>query len=168
MNSVPLPKSENRLCIDPIHMEEKQKSALLPKIYFKIKYNLHVIHDIINKDGGDKMNNEEKIISMLEKIMEKQDEHSQILNKHSQILSDHSQKHEQHTTQFNEHAQILSALRTGQEHLKAQMDEMKITYAKEFGDLKEQVSQVSVNQDLLREDVWQNKVDTHRIKIHWA
>lgn len=110
------------------------------------------------------MNNEEKIINMLEKIMEKQDEHSEILTDHSRILNEHSEKHELHTTQFNEHAQILSALRTGQEHFKALMDEMKITNAREIGEIKEQISQISAGQDLLREDAWQNKVDTHRIK----
>jgi len=152
------------------------------------------------------MNNEDKIISMLQKIMEKQDEHSQILGEHSSILKehssvlnehssilnehssilkehssvlnehssilkdqtnilkDHSQKHNNHAAQFKEHGQILSALLTGQEYLKAQIDEMKITNAKEFENIKEQMNQASVNQDLLREEVWQNKVDTHRIK----
>jgi len=100
------------------------------------------------------MNNEEKIISMLQKIMEKQDEHSQ--------------KHDNHATQFKEHGQILSALRTGQEYLKAEIDEMKLTNAEEnakkFEDIQEQLDQNSAKQDLLRDEVWQNKVDTHRIK----
>jgi len=103
------------------------------------------------------MNNEEKIISMLQKIMEKQDEHSQ-------ILDEHSQKHDNHAAQFKEHGQILSALRTGQEYLKAEIDAMKMTNAEKFGNMKEQISQISANQDLLREDIWQNKVDVHRIK----
>ena len=124
------------------------------------------------------MNKDEEIISMLQKIIENQDkhsrilsehsqilnEHSQILKGHSQILNEHSQKHDNHATQLKEHGQILSALRNGQEYLKAEIDQMKITNAKEFGSIKEQMNHISANQDLLREDVWQNKVDTHRIK----
>ena len=124
------------------------------------------------------MNKEEQIIEMLGKIMNKQDEHTQILNEHSkilgehtktlqehsQILEDHSQVLENHSTQLNEHGQILTALRAGQEHLKAEFDGMKISKAKEFGSLKEEVNTSSINQELLRNDTWANKVDIQRIK----
>jgi len=60
------------------------------------------------------MQREEEIIGMLEQTMGKLDEHSQ----------------------------ILTALRLEQEYLKAEMDEMKISNAKEFRASKEQVSEV--------------------------
>ncbi|WP_249869239.1 hypothetical protein [Oceanobacillus saliphilus] len=131
------------------------------------------------------MEKEDQIIAMLEKIIGKLDEHgealdehssilskhtsilnehSSILDKHTGILNEHSKKHEEHSEQFKEHGQILAALRNGQEYLKAEMDGMKIANAKEFGSLKEEISLISTNQDLLREDTWASKVDIHRIK----
>lgn len=117
------------------------------------------------------MEKEDQIIGMLEKIIGKQDEHSRILDEHSRILKEHSEKHDEHSAQFKEHGiqlkehgQILTALRSGQEYLKAEMDGMKIANAKEFGSIREEVSLISTNQELLREDTWANKVDIHRIK----
>ncbi|RDW21465.1 hypothetical protein CWR48_03445 [Oceanobacillus arenosus] len=96
------------------------------------------------------MEKEDQIIGMLGQILGKLDEHSQKLDNHS--------------TQLEEHGQILSALRTGQEHLKAEIDGMKLSNAKEFGGLKEEMSILSTNQELLRNDTWENKVDIHRIQ----
>ncbi|MBU5468491.1 hypothetical protein KQI49_16835 [Virgibacillus sp. MSJ-26] len=124
------------------------------------------------------MGQEEKIISMLEQIIGKQDEHSGMLNEHrsilnehtsilkeqSNILNEHSQKHNQHTEQFKEHGQILSALQTGQEHLKAELEGMKKSNKSEFKEVKEQLSNVSTKEDLLQKDVWNNKVDIERLK----
>ena len=96
------------------------------------------------------MGKEDQMIEMLGKIMDKQDEHGQFL--------------ENHSSQFKEHGQILTALRSGQEYLKAELDGMKMSTAKEFGELKEEVSTVSINQELLRSETWTNKVDIQRIK----
>ncbi|MCG5104891.1 hypothetical protein [Oceanobacillus alkalisoli] len=92
------------------------------------------------------MNKEEQIIEMLGKIM---DEHSQTLEKHG--------------TQLKEHGQILTALRADQEHVKAELDGMKISNAKEFGGLKEEVNTSVINQEILRNDTWANKVDIQRM-----
>ena len=75
------------------------------------------------------MNKEEQIIEMLEKIMDKQDEHTQILNEHSKKLREHSHILENHGSQLKEHGQILSALRAGQEHLKAEFDSIPDSFA---------------------------------------
>ena len=96
------------------------------------------------------MNKAEQIIEMLGKIMDKLDEHSQTLEKHG--------------TQLKEHGQILTALRAGQEHVKAELDGMKISNAKEFGSLKEEVNTSLINQEILRNESWANKVDIQRIK----
>ena len=96
------------------------------------------------------MEKEDQVIGMLEKIIGKQDEHSRIL--------------EEHSTQLKEHGQILAALRSGQEHLKAEIDGIKIGNANEFGKLKEEISLLTTNQELIREDTWANKVDISRIQ----
>ena len=92
----------------------------------------------------------DQIIDMLGKVMSKLDEHSQTL--------------ENHGSQLKEHGQILTALRAGQDHLKAEMDGMKLANAKEFGEVKEQINTIAINQEILRNDTWTNKVDIHRIK----
>jgi uncharacterized coiled-coil DUF342 family protein len=124
------------------------------------------------------MEKEEQIICMLEQIMgtlgehgKKLDEHTRMLgehgkklDEHTSILGEHEKKLEEHSAQFKENKEILRALMTGQEYLKAEMDGMKIANAKEFGDVKEKIDVVSTNLDLLREDTWANKVDIRRIK----
>lgn len=117
------------------------------------------------------MDKSDQIIEMLGEIKSKLDEHSQILQEHSQILGEHSQilgEHSQtlenHGSQLKEHGQILTALRAGQDHLKAEMDGMKLANAKEFGEVKEQINTIAINQEILRNDTWTNKVDIHRIK----
>lgn len=78
------------------------------------------------------MNKEDQIIEMLGKIMDKQEEHSQKL--------------EHHTSQLGEHKQLLTALRSGQEHLKAELDGLRISTAKEFGELRAEVNTIAINQ----------------------
>ena len=103
------------------------------------------------------MEKEDQIIGMLEKVIGTLDEHSSLLEGHSRIL-------EEHSTQLKEHGQILAALRSGQEHLKAEIDGIKIGNANEFGKLKEEISLLTTNQELIREDTWANKVDINRIQ----
>ena len=45
----------------------------------------------------------------------------------------------EHGETLKEHSRILSALRTGQEFLKAELSEMKIQNAKDFSEIKEQL-----------------------------
>lgn len=96
------------------------------------------------------MINEEKITGMFEQIMGKLDEHSQILGEHTQILGEHSQ--------------ILSALRTGQEYLKAEIEGMKISNAKEFGSMKSGMDNIKIDIKILKDQSWENKADIERIK----
>ncbi|WP_405096711.1 hypothetical protein [Oceanobacillus sp. FSL H7-0719] len=105
-------------------------------------------------------------------------EHSAILKEHSAILKEHSatlEKHgsllekqrqtlENHSSQLEEHKQLLTALISGQEYLKAELDGFKISTAKEFGVLKSEVNTIAINQEILRNDTWTNKVDIQRIK----
>ncbi|MGM8363889.1 hypothetical protein ACLIBG_00275 [Virgibacillus sp. W0181] len=121
------------------------------------------------------MQMEEKIIGMLEQIMDTQgehsqildnhskklDEHTQILSRHSEILDEHSRKHDNHESTLKEHGQLLTALRSGQEHLKAEIEGMKISDAKEFGNLKEQIK---LNTEMFRDELWVQKQDLYRIK----
>ena len=98
-----------------------------------------------------RMDKSDQIIEMLGEIKSKLDEHSQILkehsqilNEHSQILGEHSQTLENHSSQLKEHGQILTALRAGQDHLKAEFDGMKLANAKEFGELKEEINTIAM------------------------
>src|SRR5699024_6243940 len=69
--------------------------------------------------GGETIGKADKIIDMLEEMNVKLDGHSKVLADHS---ADHSKKHDNHTATLREHGQILSALRTGQDHLKAEQE----------------------------------------------
>src|SRR5699024_10565838 len=131
------------------------------------------------------MQMEHKIIGMLEKIMTKQDknskkldehskkldehtrilsEHSQKLDEHTRILSEHSQKLDEHRTTLDEHGQILGALRVGQEHIKAEMDRIKVSNVKEVSRVKKGMYDFSTNIELLREESWEHKNEIRRIK----
>jgi len=103
------------------------------------------------------MTNEEKITDMFEQIMGRLDEHSQILGEHSKILGEHSQI-------LGEHSQVLSSLRTGQEYLKAEIDGMKISNAKEFGAIKGSQEGLKIDIKILKDESWEHKADIERIK----
>ncbi|MUV36823.1 hypothetical protein JNUCC1_00627 [Lentibacillus sp. JNUCC-1] len=89
------------------------------------------------------MDKETQIISMLESILERLDTHGQ---------------------QLHEHGQILTALRSGQEHLKAEVDGLTVSTAKEFGALKEQLAEQSASMAIMKDDIWKNRADIQRIK----
>lgn len=110
------------------------------------------------------MINEEKIVGMFEQIMGKLDEHSGILNEHSGILNKHSGILNEYSGILNEHSQILSALRTGQEYLKAELDGMKISNAKEFGAIKGSQEGLKIDIKILKDESWEHKADIERIK----
>lgn len=110
------------------------------------------------------MEKEDKIIGMLENIMGKLNEQSSTLSEHSSMLKDHSAILQDHSSKFEDHNQMLKALLSGQEHLKAELDGMKISNAKEFAAIKEEQVSISTNFELLRDDTWANKVDIHRIQ----
>lgn len=124
------------------------------------------------------MQMEEKIIGMLEEIMAKQDEHTKKLDEHSIKLDEHTKKLDEHTrklddhaikldnhdAKFEDHGQMLRALLSGQEHLKAELDGMKVGNAKEFGKLNDRMDGFDAELEVLRDDVWKNKTDTHRLK----
>ncbi|MGP4108158.1 hypothetical protein [Virgibacillus sp. L01] len=65
---------------------------------------------------------------------------------------------------LEEHGQNLSALRSGQEHLKAELDGMKISNAKQFGSLKEDMGDLSAKVVLLRDESWENKKSIYRMQ----
>lgn len=89
----------------------------------------------------------DQVISMFEQIMSKLDEHSQKLDSHSEKLDAHG-------TRLEEHGQLLSTLRTGQEHLKDDIDGMKTSNTKEFGALHERMDLMTDSIELLRDESW--------------
>ncbi|MFA9559719.1 hypothetical protein ACERII_20625 [Evansella sp. AB-rgal1] len=108
---------------------------------------------------------------ILDKHSEILDSHTKKLDKHSEILDSHTKKLDQHSEilgmhgeTLREHGRMLSALRTGQEELKAELDGMRLENAKEFGELKENVKNVEASIEVLKDETWMNKKDIYRIK----
>ncbi|KEF39822.1 hypothetical protein M670_00846 [Schinkia azotoformans MEV2011] len=91
-------------------------------------------------------------------------EHSQILGEHSRILGEHGQILEKHSLVLADHGQLLNALRHGQESLKAEISELRLQNAKEFGEVKEQIKNIEISNELLKEDNWNNKKDIRKIQ----
>ena len=125
-------------------------------------------HTSILDDHTKKLDNHtNKLDSHTKKLdshTKKLDDHTKKLDDHTKKLDDHSKKLDHHTLTLEEHGNMLSALRTGQEHLKAQIEGMKISNAKEFGKLNERMDTVSDHIELLRDESWEQKTDIHRIK----
>ena len=95
------------------------------------------------------------------KMLESQGE---TLDGHGKMLDSHSKMLESQGNKLEEHSQILTALRSGQEHLKAELDGLKVSTAKEFGNLREELSETNARLEVSHEDIWNNKVDIKRIK----
>lgn len=91
-------------------------------------------------------------------------EHSRILKEHIGILKEHSQKLDSHSRQLDEHGQLLRALQSGQETLKAELDGFKKSATEESGNLKQEQIHTNTKIDVLYNDTWANKVDIQRVK----
>ncbi|MCR2821633.1 hypothetical protein [Lederbergia panacisoli] len=105
-----------------------------------------------------------EILGMLHEIKDTLNDHSQILKDHGRKLDEHNQKLDMHSETLKEHGLILGALKNGQEMLKAELSEIRLQNAKEFGEFKEQMKDMGDSIDILKEDTWHNKKDILRIK----
>ncbi|MCJ8009796.1 hypothetical protein ACFFF5_19015 [Lederbergia wuyishanensis] len=121
---------------------------------------LHEIKDTLNEHSTI-LNEHSNILNEHSVIL---NEHSTILREHSQILNDHSQKLDMHSETLQEHGLVLRGLRNGQEMLKAELSEMRLQNAREFGEIKEQMKDMGDSIDILKEYTWDNKKDILRIK----
>ncbi|WP_077297902.1 hypothetical protein [Virgibacillus pantothenticus] len=124
------------------------------------------------------MQMEEKIISMLEQIskdvkeqgdkigsLEKRfDSLETRFNQQEQKLDEQGQRITTIEQRLDEHKDILTALRSGQEYLKAEIDGMRVENAKEFGYVKKELSNMHLNFSVLRDDVWSNKKEIYQLK----
>lgn len=124
------------------------------------------------------MEKTDKMFDMLEQIISKLDNHESMLKKQdtllqnqgsklqdqSALLRDQDTKLQDHGSILQDHSQMLRALQSGQEHLKAELDGMKVSNAKEFAAIKKEQGNISAKFELLREDSWINRQDIHRIK----
>jgi hypothetical protein len=86
---------------------------------------------------------EKQILSLLQKMNETLEEHSLILK---------------------EHSSILSALKTGQEYLSAEISEMRLQNAKDFGEIRAILKNHEESIEILKEDNWNNRKATLRIQ----
>lgn len=63
-----------------------------------------------------------------------------------------------------EQSVILGALKSGQEALKAEINELRLQNAKDFGELKERMDKQEVSMEVLEIETWNNKKEIHRIQ----
>ncbi|MFK4996823.1 hypothetical protein ACI2OX_02650 [Bacillus sp. N9] len=71
-----------------------------------------------------------------------------------------------HSETFKEHGMVLKALKVGQEGLKAEINELRLQNAKDFGKNREQLKSVEVSVDILKEESWNNRKDIRRLQKH--
>ncbi len=128
---------------------------------------------------------EKQVLVTLEQInfkLDRQDEtlksHSEMLNSQGEMLKSHSEMLKSHSTRLSaieelqrlqgetlkEHTSLFNSLKIGQEYLQAEISEMRIQNAKEFGEMKEQLKGMEDSIDLLKEETWKNKKDIRRIQ----
>lgn len=100
---------------------------------------------------------EKQIFTLLQEMNNKLDRLEGTLIEHRGILDSHSET-------FKEHGRILSALRTGQEFLKAEISELKLQNAKDFGEMKEQLKNQEDSIEILKEETWNNKKSILRVQ----
>jgi hypothetical protein len=91
-------------------------------------------------------------------------EHSEILKEHSEILKEHSETLKNHGESLKEHSLILGALKTGQEVLKAEISELRLQNAKEFGEIKAQLKSHEDSIEILKDESWNNRKMTVRLQ----
>jgi hypothetical protein len=69
-----------------------------------------------------------------------------------------------HDVTLKEHSLILSALKNGQEGLKAELNEMRLQNAKDFGEIKAQLKDREVSIEILKEESWINRKSSLRVQ----
>lgn len=79
------------------------------------------------------------------------------MKEHSEILKENGET-------LKEHGSILRDLRSGQEALKAEVSELKLQYAKDFGEIREQIKDIEVSIEILKEESWNNRMDIRRVQ----
>ena len=101
---------------------------------------------------------------MLKEHGEMLKEHGEMLKEHGETLKEHSETLKEHGETLKEHSRILSALRTGQEFLKAELSEMKLQNAKDFYEIKEQLKNQEDSIEILKDETWNNKKSILRVQ----
>jgi hypothetical protein len=121
---------------------------------------------------------EKQILQALQQINKKLDDQSIKLDEHGEILKQHGEMLKQHSVILKEHGEILKqigetlkengrileALRSGQENLKAELSELRLHIAKDFGEIRELIKENEVSIELLKEETWSNKKEIRRVQ----
>ncbi|MBU8661817.1 hypothetical protein KM912_16560 [Virgibacillus pantothenticus] len=127
------------------------------------------------KEQGDKIGSLEKRFDSLEQrfntleqrfdsLEQRFDSLETRFNQQEQKLDEQGQRITTIEQRLDEHKDILTALRSGQEYLKAEIDGMRVENAKEFGYVKKELSNMHLNFSVLRDDVWTNKKEIYQLK----
>lgn len=114
---------------------------------------------------------EKQILIALEQINFKLDRQDDTLKIHGERLKnlEETQRLQSETLRLQsetlkEQTSLISSLKNGQESLQAELSQLRLQNAKEFGEIKEQLKSMEDNIDLLKEETWQNKKDIRRIQ----
>ncbi|WP_404455337.1 hypothetical protein [Oceanobacillus kapialis] len=117
------------------------------------------------------MQKEDQIIGMLgqiagrlDKIENRLDKIEHRLDNVETRLGNVEHRLDEHDTKLDGHNQMLRGLLAGQETLKAEFDGLKISNAKEFGELKDEAFNQAAQLTMLRDDVWANRTEIYRMK----
>ncbi|PLR94475.1 hypothetical protein [Bacillus sp. T33-2] len=100
---------------------------------------------------------EKQILQALQQINETLKQQGETLKQQGETLKEHGET-------LKEHGLILGALRSGQEALKAELSEFKLQNARDFGQLREQISGIELSVEILKEESWTNKKDIRRVQ----
>ncbi|MFD2627836.1 hypothetical protein [Oceanobacillus kapialis] len=117
------------------------------------------------------MQKEDQIIGMLgqiagrlDKIENRLDKIEHRLDNVETRLGNVEHRLDGHDTKLDDHNQMLRGLLAGQETLLQQLEEIKISNAKEFGELKDEAFNQAAQLTMLRDDVWANRTEIYRMK----
>lgn len=163
---------------------EKQILSALEQINLKLDKQDKTLHT-----HGEMLKEQGEILKVHGKMLKN---HGEVLNIHSELLKAHSElfktqgakllnleemQRQQGAKLSNieevqrlqgetlkEHTSLIKALINGQESLKAELSEMRLQNAKDFGEIKGQIKGIEDSIDLLKEDIWMNKKDIRRIQ----
>lgn len=118
----------------------------------------------IDKRFGEIDKRFDQIDKRFEQIDQRMDRMDQRFEQMDKRMDGFDQKLELQGETLKEHTHMLSALQTGQTHLKAELDGMKVANEKKFSSFGESLEDHSAKLEVVRDDTWTNKIDIHRIK----
>ena len=89
---------------------------------------------------------------------------AEILKSNTERLANLEEIQHLQTETLKEQTSLISSLKNGQESLKAELSQLRLQNAHEFGEMKERLKGIEDSFDLLKKEVWMSKKDIKRIQ----